>query len=99
MGVVFWKFADNGTPHTLRRAVAACAASTGGLKAILVLMTAGTVFADFVIMVSTVIVGVVSGCGMTGLANPVPGGAIFIKSEMFGILLKYQLGIIKLSCN
>jgi hypothetical protein len=36
MGVVFWKFADNGTPITLRTAVAACAASTGGLKAVLV---------------------------------------------------------------
>jgi hypothetical protein len=36
MGIVYWEFADNGTPYTLRTAVAACAASTGGLKAILV---------------------------------------------------------------
>ena len=62
-------------------------------------MTAGTVCADFVIMVGTGIVGVVGGCSMTGLANPVPGGAIFIKCEMIGILLKNQLSIVKLSCN
>jgi hypothetical protein len=62
-------------------------------------MTAGTVSAYFVIMVGTGIVGVVGGCGVTGLANPVPGGACFIKSEMLRILLKNQVSIVKLSCN